>query len=99
MPISAIVITLGADPCSRQQALAAIAAHPRLSVADLQRNQLPAVVETDTFGEGIAIVREWLPALEGVEFVHVVSVDFSDAESFDEKLPPRNKRRRSTEAN
>lgn len=92
MPISAVVISLDSSPSRRAAALEALGAHPALTLGDLQGNQLPAVIETDTIGQGVDVVREQLHAIEGVVFVHVISVDFSDMEDFDEKLPPRRAR-------
>ncbi|QDG50182.1 hypothetical protein FIV42_05390 [Persicimonas caeni] len=92
MPVSAIVISLKNDASRRERALEMLEAHPHLELGELQNTQLPVVVETDTIAEGVRIVREELPALDGVEFVHVVSVDFSDVDAFDEKLPPRRRR-------
>lgn len=63
-----------------------------MTPGELQDVQLPLVVETHTVGESISLVRDELPSMEGVIFVHVISVDFSDLESRDEKLPRRNKR-------
>lgn len=95
MPISAIVLTLDASPCQRQRALFTLKDHPRLTLGELHEAQLPVVVETDTIAEGVDIIREQLPAVDGVTFVHVVSVDFSDLEDFDEKLPPKRRSRAS----
>lgn len=93
MPISAVVVTLKPDEALREEALKILRADPRLTLGELQRNQLPVVIDTETIVEGINIVREELPDVAGVVFVHVVSVDFSDVEDFDEKLPPRRRSR------
>lgn len=93
MPISSIVITLSPDALSRRSAIDALSAHPRLTVGERKKRQLPVVVDTETLSEGISLVRDELPEMEGVEFVHVISVDFSDMDDFDEKLPPRRRRR------
>ncbi|AWV89970.1 hypothetical protein [Bradymonas sediminis] len=93
MPISAVVVTLSSQPESREAALSILRADPRLTLGALQRNQLPVVVDTEKIADGVLIVREELPSIDGVEFVHVVSVDFSDVEDFDEKLPPRRRSR------
>ncbi|MGM0558990.1 MAG: hypothetical protein ACQEVA_21575, partial [Myxococcota bacterium] len=76
----------------RERALDVLSADARLTLGPIEDVQLPVVVETDTVGEGIELVRDTLPDVAGVEFVHVVSVDFSDLESRDEKLPPRRKK-------
>lgn len=93
MPISAVVVTLKPDEALREAALKIMRADPRLTLGELQRVQLPVVIDTETIAEGINIVREELPNIAGVEFVHVVSVDFSDVKDFDEKLPPRRRSR------
>jgi hypothetical protein len=92
MPISAVVITL--KRAEREAAIEILRADARLTLGELQVTQLPVVIDTDTIADGINVVREVLPAIAGVEFVHVVSVDFSDVEDFDEKLPPKRARRR-----
>jgi hypothetical protein len=89
MPISAVVISLKRDPDHQEAAIEQLRADPRLTLGDLQATQLPVVIDTATIAEGIEVVREELPALQGVEFVHVVSVDFSDVEDFNERLPPK----------
>jgi len=93
MPISAVVVTLKADASQREIALSKLRAHPRLILGELQKCQLPVVIDTETIVEGINIVDDELPNMVGVEFVHVVCVDFSDVEDFDEKLPPRRRPR------
>lgn len=80
------------DEARRRAAIEKLHADTRLTIGDLDGVQLPVVTETDTVGEGIEIVQGVLPDIDGVEFVHVVSVDFSDLESRDEKLPPRKKK-------
>lgn len=79
MPISALVVTLSSSPELQQRALDAIANDRRLTPGELQGTRLPVVVETETTRESTHLVREELPAIEGVVFVDVVMVDFSDA--------------------
>gem|GEM_PF-1105523 len=95
MPVSALVITLSAEAAQRTRALAALRDHPRLLLGSvLNGTRVPAVLETDTLGEGIRVVEEELPAIEGVLFVDVVQVDFSDVDPAAEALPlPRRRRR------
>lgn len=93
MPISALVLTMSRDEARRDRAIAKIREDARLTPGELEDIQLPLVVETETVGESIELAREELPAIDGVSFVHVISVDFSDLESRDEKLPRRNKKR------
>jgi hypothetical protein len=81
------------DEERRERALDELRADSRLTLGPLEDVQLPVVVETETVGEGIELVRDSLPDVDGVAFVHVVSVDFSDLETRDEKLPPRSKKK------
>lgn len=92
MPVSALVVTLSRDEQRRAHALDKLNEDARLTLGELEDVQLPVVTETQTVGEGIELVRDSLPDIDGVEFVHVVSVDFSDLESRDEKLPPRRRK-------
>ncbi|MFP4596763.1 MAG: hypothetical protein ACOC9J_01030 [Persicimonas sp.] len=93
MPVSAVVISLSAEPELQERAIRALQAHPRVTLGEQQKRLLPVVVDTDTMSEGIELVREGLPKLDGVEFVHVVSVDFSDVDDFTEKMPPKRRSR------
>ena len=92
MPVSSLVVTMSDDPSARRALRRRLADDPRIQVGDPQRNQLPVVLETETIAEGVSMTRDELYALDGVEFVHVVRVDFEDVEDFDEKLPPRHRR-------
>lgn len=77
MPVSGLVITLTDRPESRASALAGIEAQPGLTVGSVVGSHLPVVIEAVT-AEGCKQIAERLLALSGVEFVNVVSVDFSD---------------------
>lgn len=92
MPVSALVVTMSRDERRRERAVDELRADARLTLGPIEDVQLPVVVETETVGEGIDLVRDILPDIDGLEFVHVVSVDFSDLDSRDEKLPPRGKK-------
>ena len=96
MPISALVLTLSDEAESREEALRALEADPRLTVGKLQNTQLPVVVDTETMFEGIDLVRTELPEIGGVTYVHVVSVDFSDTDYSQpaNQYVPRKKRAR-----
>lgn len=74
MPISSLVLTL-ANPGERL--LADLASDPRLTLGETQGAYLPVVLETSTLGESKAAVEE-LMTREGVRFVDIVTVDFSD---------------------
>jgi hypothetical protein len=89
VPVSALVITLDPEAARRERGLAALAADSRLSLGAIQAGRLPAVAETATLAEGDRLVAEELPAIDGVVFVDVVLVDFSDVDDFDEPLPRR----------
>lgn len=78
MPISALVITLSSDPKEKQRAVEALSQDPRVTLGERQGARLPVVVETETTREGSRMVREELLQIEGVVFVDVVMVDFSD---------------------
>jgi hypothetical protein len=78
MPVSGVVITLVDDEEARRQALATLSGDPRLTLGEAMGTRLPAVIETETIGEGVRMVRDELPGVEGIAFVDVVSVDFSD---------------------
>lgn len=80
MPISALVLALSPEPLEQRSALDALARDARVTVGQQERNILPIVVETESVAAGIEIVTNELPALAGIQFVHVVSVDFSDAD-------------------
>lgn len=80
MPVSALVLTLSADPHRREDALQRLRGDARLMLMPRRGPNLPVVLESETLGEGEAIVRDELPEIPGVAFVHVVSVDFSDVE-------------------
>lgn len=54
MPISSIVITLSTDALLRRAAIDSLSAHPRLTVGERQKHQLPVVVDTKTLSEGFA---------------------------------------------
>lgn len=79
MPISALVVTLSPLPELKKRALHTLSKDHRLTLGQLQGTRLPLVVETETTRESTRLVREELPAIEGVIFVDVVMVDFSDA--------------------
>lgn len=81
MPVSALVITLSREPKARQAALDWLSADARITLGEPQRDQLPVVLETATLRGGVDAVRRELPAVTGVAFVHVISVDFSDLEA------------------
>lgn len=78
MPISAIVLQLSNEDKLRQNAIDDLAQDSRITLGELQDRHLPAVLETATLYDGIQLVKNELPSLKGVVFVHVVSVDFSD---------------------
>ena len=78
MPVSALVVTLSPIPGESEQALQTLREDPRLTLGERQGTRLPVVVETQTTRESTRLVREELLAIEGIVFVDVVMVDFSD---------------------
>lgn len=89
MPVSSLVVTISDDPDERREVQQTLADDSRITLGDRKRNQLPVVLETDTIAEGVSMTRDQLYEVPGVEFVHVVRVDFEDVDDFDETLPPR----------
>lgn len=75
MVVSALVVTLEAEPARHAAALARLAADPRLELGPLHRERLPVVSETATTADSVLLVDE-LQALAGVARVDVVSIDF-----------------------
>jgi hypothetical protein len=98
MPTSGLILTLDEDPAERSRAISWLASDPRISCGELQGAHLPVAAQTDTLEAGIALVREELPSQPGISFVHVVCVDFEDADYNQEPAqPPTDRRRRAPE--
>jgi hypothetical protein len=83
MPVSGLVVTL-----ARPEALALLAADPRLTFGEPKGLFVPAVLETATLEEAESAV-EALMESELVRFVDVVTVDFSDGLEATELAPTR----------
>ncbi|WP_437292602.1 hypothetical protein [Sorangium sp. So ce426] len=79
MPLSALVITLSDEPSARARACRSLAAEAALSLGPPCGSRLPAIAETATLLAGEELV-ERVFRTDGVDFVDVVSVDFSDLE-------------------
>jgi hypothetical protein len=77
--VSGLVVTLNDNPIARASAIERITAHPAISVAPMKDRWLPIAVEARDQRESYDI-HDWLMALEGVEFVDVVSVSFAPEE-------------------
>lgn len=75
MVVSALVVTLTAEPAPQAAALARLAADPRLVLGPRHRERVPVVSETATTAASVVLVDE-LQALDGVARVDVVSIDF-----------------------
>ena len=73
--VSGLVITLNAQAEARSLAAEAIAAHPAIHAGELKDRWLPVAVEAKDQSECYA-VHAWLEALEGVDYVDVVSISF-----------------------
>lgn len=84
MPVSAVVANLTEDAVERRQVLDKLESDPRVEVGPRQGLYQPLVLTTETLGEGIGMVKEELPALEGISFVRIVRVDFDDADAAEE---------------
>lgn len=75
MVVSALVVTLDAEPARHAAALVQLAADPRLVLGPRHRERLAVVSETVTTAASVELVDE-LQALAGVARVDVVSIDF-----------------------
>ena len=73
MPISGLVITLAEPEHADELRKRLESQEPRLSWGELQINQLPAVLETDS-AQGSQTVHDWLLSQPGVVNVDVVFV-------------------------
>ncbi len=73
--MSGLVVTLSNDATARAAAVERIAGHPAISAAAVKDHWLPIAVEARDQRESRAI-HDWLMALEGVEYVDVVSANF-----------------------
>jgi CheY-like chemotaxis protein len=80
MPITALVLTLDDDPDARRAARRSLERDARLWVGDEVGGRVPLVLETASLVEGERAV-EALSASDGVLFVDVVAIDFSDTEA------------------
>lgn len=60
--------------------MANISAHPSISAGDLERCWLPVAIEATDQRE-CHDIHDWLMALDGVEYVDVVSVNFESPEA------------------
>ena len=78
MPIASVVLTLVHDrEPLRDRVLAELTRDPRIELGPASGACLPAVLDTASAAEGEALVQS-LVEKEGVVFVDVVAVDFSD---------------------
>jgi hypothetical protein len=77
MVVSALVVTLPADPIHSLEVLVELARDPRLAIGEPVRDRVPVVAETTCAREGAALA-ERLAALPGVH-VDVVAIDFGEA--------------------
>ena len=77
MPIAALVLTLDPDHTLQAAVQKRLAADPRFSLGSVLDGRLPVVIETATSRDGAHLTRE-LEQREGIHYVDVVMVDFSD---------------------
>lgn len=89
MPTSAVVITL--EPSLAEHSIEALRQDERLLLGERHGPQLPAVIETSSLAQSIALVERELLSIPGVLQVHVVQIDFEDVdyEQEPERLPRR----------
>lgn len=78
MIVSGWVVTLENDERNRMVALEALRGDPRITCGEAHGLRLPVVAETATLSDGESLC-ESLRTLDGVAFVDVVSIDFSDS--------------------
>jgi hypothetical protein len=76
MVVSALVVTLPADPLRSLEVLVELGRDPRLTVGEPVRDRVPVVAETAGAREGAALA-ERLAELPGVR-VDVVAIDFGE---------------------
>jgi nitrate reductase NapAB chaperone NapD len=77
MPVSSIVVVLSPDLEARREALATLAADPRVTLGPMERDRLAVVTESTDTRACTAHLAE-LEALPGVLAVQPVFHDFSD---------------------
>ena len=77
MPIASIVLTLDDRKLPWEGVLAEIAQDPRVELGSARGRCVPAVLDTASAQEGEALVQSFFEK-EGVLFVDVVAVDFSE---------------------
>lgn len=76
MVVSALVLTLPADPVRSREVLAELGRDPRLTVGELVSDRVPVIAETRHEGEGAALFGQ-LARLPGVR-VDYVAIEYSD---------------------
>lgn len=77
MITSGLVLTLNADAALAQQAVASLRTRPEFTAGERNGRWLPVALEVAD-DDASRAAHDWLNSLPGVEFVDVVSVDFSD---------------------
>lgn len=88
MPISGLLITLTEDHSLAEEAVAALAARPEITVGRRQQQWLPVAVDGRDYGHSRE-VHEWIGAQPGVAFVDITSINFeSDSPSATETANP-----------
>ena len=78
--MSGLVVTLCDDAERCERAVANISAHPAISAGAVEGRWLPIALEARDQRESRDI-HDWLMALDGVEYVDVVSVHFDSPEA------------------
>jgi hypothetical protein len=86
MPIASVVVTLDERGGLRLQALARLVADRRIDLGAAVGAHVPAVIDTETSGEGVELV-EALLATPGILGVDVVGIDFATDEDGPDESP------------
>jgi hypothetical protein len=76
MVVSALVVTLPADPTRSREVLAELARDPRLTIGERVSDRVPVIAETSHAHEGAALFGR-LERLPGVH-VHCVAIQYGD---------------------
>jgi hypothetical protein len=77
MPISSVVVTLSQDGVVAEAALSILSADPRWTLGAPNGRHVPAVLDTTSLEDAVSLTEDAL-RIDGVQFVDVVGVDFSD---------------------
>lgn len=82
MPISGWVVTLSDDEGMSAEALMTMQGDARFTLGERVGLKQPVVVETESLGESKALWKT-VEALDGVHWLELAYLDFSDVEDFE----------------